>query len=520
RKAGRDDIKQHPAIASTYKEYTKLRDILSRKATSQHSSSPHPQSKSQPAIKKRKFSHHHAEPSQTPRKAPRHDSTPSKPTPLHPSHLDPYDSPSAIRKLFTPSHLRTSIGPTPQKDGKVLGLFDSLPDPSPIASRTTRGAVLPKAQNTPSKPRPNSDEQYLSDSLKRKHSRTPTSTGKRFLLDTYATPTARRILNPITATPSSVSKLHFSTPSFLRRDSQRIRPTNPQRGEDSTVTSPVVAVRMPAKPPVRGLSSMLAGLRRMEDERLDEEMEVLRDLEMERSVPGRTLVRDSQAIIMPLGADRGSDDDHDDNDNDNDNNNNNNKNDDNDPEAKKIKQLKTDGKAPKTWKKKGQKRTTRRVVMKPSRSKPKPEPVWLADRDGDSASSNDDGVGVAVVMETQVNSGIGNEHTAHEDHHAEHNNNDAVSSTCNNIDASHTPPTKPPKTTTTTTTPSSTATTTTIITPPTAATTVNKKDTVVKKAVRKISATAHANYTRLKLRHKNSKGKGGGGRGGGRFGRR
>ena len=42
-----------------------------------------------------------------------------------------------------------------------------------------------------------------------------------------------------------------------------------------------------------------------------------------------------------------------------------------------------------------------------------------------------------------------------------------------------------------------------------------KSENVVKRAARKISATAHANFCKLKIKNKNSKAKGGG-----RFGRR
>ncbi len=239
---------------------------------------------------------------------------------------------------------------------------------------------------------------------------------------------------------------------------------------------------------------MLAGLRRMEDERLDEEMEVLRDLEMEdqeRGGAGTTLVRDSQACIMPLGVDRGSEDDDDDDDDD----------DDNGLEGKQDERQSRDGKPFKAWKKKGQKRTTRRVIMKPSRSKPKPEPAWLSGGDPKSG----DEVAVAETQVEVLKDGELDSRPARKTH-SEHSD-DASSDDSSN--ASHTPRTKKKNKLISSNGPKSTA--------PTAPT--GGKDGIVKRAARKISATAHANYTRLKLRHKNSKGKGGG-RGGGRFGRR
>lgn len=55
-----------------------------------------------------------------------------------------------------------------------------------------------------------------------------------------------------------------------------------------------------------------------------------------------------------------------------------------------------DGRPLKTWKRKGQKRTTRRVLMKPNVAKWKPEPAWKGE-----AESEDDGH-QAVVEEIQA----------------------------------------------------------------------------------------------------------------------
>ncbi len=226
-----------------------------------------------------------------------------------------------------------------------MGLFDLLSDntPSKDERRTTLGGVTPNAQlNTPSKAQI-SKEVEVEVSGGGRRSRTPTSTGKRFLLDSFATPMKRKRLNNQGGeTPSSVSKLHFSTPAFLRRDSQRLGIVN-EEGELSPVT------RMPKKPPIRGLSSMLAGLRKMEDEKLDEDMEIMREMEMggvdtSTNVP-KVLVGDSQAIVVPGEAGFASD---------------------SEDEGEKQEGLGRDGKPLKVWKKKGQKRTTRRVISKPS----------------------------------------------------------------------------------------------------------------------------------------------------------
>ncbi len=107
---------------------------------------------------------------------------------------------------------------------------------------------------------------------------------------------------------------------------------------------------------------MLAGLRKMEDEAADEELDALREMEMEMESgnkpamkpaptnPPIVLVEDSQPNF-PLG---GFDDE---------------AQFDSEPEELKNLSLGRDGQPPKAYKKKGQKRTTRRVNMKPTKSK-------------------------------------------------------------------------------------------------------------------------------------------------------
>ncbi|KAI9820856.1 MAG: DNA replication regulator sld2 [Thelocarpon impressellum] len=287
RKAGREDIKKNPAI-----EYTKLRDILSGKA---QASSP----------RKRKRSTTVEDGSRdvcTPKRV-RAKNAPTPSRIPHPAAVDPYDSPSAIRVL------RKSIGPTPQKDGQVLGLFDLMSDDehgSPAQPRTAGGLRTPhKTGTTPLRA-----------------GRTPASSGKRFLLDSFATPTGKRKAGEAFTPVRSVSKLQFSTPAFLRRDSQRAHLGSIDEGD-------VPPVCMPPKPPVRGLSSILANLRQMEDEALDDDMDALREVENEATDANKE-VEDDEA----------------------------------------SEQLGRDGKPLKVWTKKGQKRTTRRVIMRPAPSKP------------------------------------------------------------------------------------------------------------------------------------------------------
>ncbi|KAL3426241.1 DNA replication regulator SLD2 [Phlyctema vagabunda] len=380
RKAARDDIKRNPEIASKYKEYHKGRDVLSGKAKPEvlPQAVGHTPRKRKAEVEQSRSKRQHIE--KTPLKS------------VQPWVVDPYDSPSAIRKLFTPS--KKSIGPTPQKDGQVLGLFDLIqeePTPSkPIEPRPTQGQI----QATPRKSK--TADGGIGLLLQ---SRTPSTLTRQYMLDTFATPLKNKQQNGRGGdkTPSSVSKLSFSTPSFLRRDSQRLPMPVVDENEDGPPLSPQM-VRVPRKPIVRGLSSMLAGLRKMEDEAADEDLEALHEMENEMANPTKTksqpvpkklggellpsiqediLVKDSQSGL-PLG---GFDDE---------------AMYDSGPEEP---TLGRDGQPLKVWKKKGQKRTTRRVKMKPTRAKPQAQAGPLAPDDSEDELAQDD---EAVVPETQA----------------------------------------------------------------------------------------------------------------------
>lgn len=157
-------------------------------------------------------------------------------------------------------------------------------------------------------------------------------------------------------------------------------------------------IHIHTKPAAKGLSALVRGLREMEEERLDEEMELLRELEGGFDHTGKTKARPapasqkswstnlkdvfmtgSLAPEMPLGPDG---DNHDSESND-----------------EELEGKGRDGKPLRVWKKRGQKRSTRMVVMKPSRAKWKPEPKWKGGQDeGDEVKE--------VVPETQLLSTI------------------------------------------------------------------------------------------------------------------
>ena len=394
----------------------------------------------------------------------------------------------------TPIAHRKSIGPTPQKNGRVLGLFDLLTPSSTFRTPSKRQSLAPLPTNvigTPSRTKPSKEpdqEERPRSSVKRR-SRSPPSSSKRTYLASFLTPSNRRVVD-IGTTPdaaASVSKLRFDdTPMFLRRDSQRFSQNqNHNEAEDADAAdasswSPVAVRVVRPKPAGRGLSALVKGLREMEEAKLDDDLEMLREMEggggdAPESHPkplSNIHVHDSQVPDMPLGPDGqgGSESE--------------------DPEAQEAEGKDRNGRPLRIWKKKGQKRTTRRVTIKPNTAKWKPEPEWKGGREDDDGEEE-----IVRVEETQF--GITAQTPgAVSDAEALQTDDDFVSE-CSSDDGK--PQTQEsaedakkqrgePKQ-------------------------VHEKPPQEKK--RKVSATAHANFRALKIKKKNSKGKGRG-----RFGRR
>jgi len=469
RKAEREDIKQHPDIGThslpmrvdgrgslipgiKYKKYNDLRHPPLRNPSTKNAKPP----------KKRPHSSSSRPPptTTTPGKRPKTAHN------LHPSAIDPYDPP--VSAHHSPITHRTSIGPTPQKDGMVLGLFDNLSSGSRSKTPSKRRSLMAVTDNveaTPSKrPSPQTgDDQQVSTG--KRHRKSPLSTSKLPNPNTYLTPSASRILNS-KSTPSSrggVSILRFDeTPNFLRRDSQRALTGKENTGVDEDISwSPVTARHLPKSYAGKGLSALVKGLRDMEEERLDEDLDMLREMEdgdgpTNKGQQQRLLVNDSQAADLPLGPDGGleSEDDQEYTD-----------------EGKGR-----DGKPLKVWKKKGQKRTTKKVVMKPNTGKWKPEPAWKGENE-----SEDEEAG-PTVQDTQIliqQTGDGGHQTGDEKHARE---------ACIKGEANLTNGSKERG---------------------------ERKQGFATKIKKKISATAHANFRALKIKNKQSKGKQGG-----RFGRK
>lgn len=372
RKASREDIKADPAIgkrvyaffspnlqlsAKKYKEYSKLRDVLEGKVQ------PKPQREISTTPKKRRAAYDDtSEKRQRIRHGPTE--TPTSGISHKPWQIDPYDSPSLVRKLFTPSR-RSFIGPTPQKDGQVLGIFDAISQED-VALCNTPSRTKPAPSSTIIASTPGKS---LASPELFKHSRTPISSSKRRMLDLLATPSRARRTSTDNHTPSTVSKM--TTPSFLKRDSQRwdLHAVN----EHNDLTSPKMA-RGPRKPFGRALSNMLASLRDMEDEAADDDLDALREIENEAMAiapPHKPLppkqqgpsilegpsIAEMPKLLAPSALPLGGFDDPAMLDTD-------------DEEAQS--QRAREGQPTKVWKKKGQKRTTRLVRMKPSKVAPLP----------------------------------------------------------------------------------------------------------------------------------------------------
>jgi hypothetical protein len=231
------------------------------------------------------------------------------------------------------------IGPTPQRDGIVLGLFDLLPAETPSKKRSVLTDVAPNALRTPSKKILETADGASLQSRARGE-KTPLSAGKRFMLNQFATPKRRKLEED--DTPTSALK-GFATPAFLRRDNM----LGAIDEVDENTPRPAPWKRMSMG---KSLTAMIQDMRKKEDERLDEEADIMRELEMEedgmlvhkKSRTPHILVQDSQ-IPMPLGPDRGFESAEDDSEGD---------------------EPSLDGKPRKVWKKKGLKRQTRRVNSK------------------------------------------------------------------------------------------------------------------------------------------------------------
>ncbi|KAF2720950.1 hypothetical protein K431DRAFT_285218 [Polychaeton citri CBS 116435] len=471
-KPGKEDIRADAAISAKYKQYDQLRrpaNTLStnstpRKRSIQYAGNVTPSR--QRVLKERSAN---SIPIATPQRKTKHASDPPLPGLIPPSH-EP-DQP-------TPAFIRCALGPTPQKDGQVLGIFDMLPTATPtyrLETPSKRNSRAMDVSATPTKTfsPPTSTRDQLS--------RTPMSSGKRFYLDAFAgTPQKRKRDDEDEGTPSAATK-PFATPAFLRR-SFPLAPVDEVAGQDAEKASQPLPFKKRGL--VRSLSSLIQGLKRQEEKKMDDDWDIMNELEAEGEGTSAeaeelttTLVPDSQTaegnFLHRLDNAEDSDSDQE--------------------QGTEVKR--------KPWKKKGLKRQTRRVIMRPVLHK-----AAKASEPADHSESEEEGDNcdkTRLFEETQF---IQNP-TAKQDGMS------AVTSKSRSDGANYRTTRAANDRMLDSQEPSREELAKPIIQP--------KGGKVggdeVKKVVRKISATAHANFRALKIKNKNSKGKG---RGSGRFGRR
>jgi len=355
RKPKQNDIKNNPSIAAKYKQYHKVQDVLVGRLAYEKLYGTKPQRKSKSKVHSRQDSGVGSSPrapqsslQETPRKS------------SHPFELDPYDVP----KTASPKPvLMNAIGPTPHRDGKVLGLFDLLQGPG----SGTKSAATPsssarkrridelyqdtparrsplKAIQTPSHRSGKKQEdllQFLGETPQKssgeyigKHSRTPQSESKRFELSQFfATPSTQRFLfssedggatkrtprrdTVLGRTPQKQLDLAGldTTPTYLRRSTsfrdRLLSATQTPTAPDFARPNP--AIKRIGPPTLKHFRSSTSNILTMsdiqprqqlgepdDDELHDDDLEALRELEGEDQSP-HVLVEDSQ-LNMELPA--------------------------------------------------------------------------------------------------------------------------------------------------------------------------------------------------------------------------
>ncbi|TKX20040.1 hypothetical protein C1H76_7722 [Elsinoe australis] len=452
RKPAKTDIKADAAISAKYKQY----DLLCRPDKKARSSPKRSRATARDTTK----SKDHVGPPIL------QIATPSKSRTIPSVGESPEKSPLPTAMSPTPQALRQRLGPTPQKDGQILSLFDSICTGTPSRRRTAFADIDANIAATPSKKDCPASSIESEETENARLGRTPTSSGKRYMLDTFATPMKRK-RDEVAQTPSSVRGVN-STPQFLRRTnilfSKRMDPVQETDEDVIAKTQPPFKKRSL----VRSLSSIIKGLKAQEEDKADEDLELLREMEGDpfEPVPRAQMQRRPEAeshkqaervpemqVDMPLGPDMLPVSDGELSDKD------------------LVGSLDANGQPRKVWKKKGLKRQTKQVKMRPA-----PRPTKTDDRPAtdlmDFSSVKDD----------------------KSDQELPANGSDSdFSDSVTHIN------TKPGKTRAESSKPKS-------------------QDVAAEKEPqkkKKVSATAHANYCRLKIKNKNSNANGRG-----RFGRR
>lgn len=407
RKPKQADIKTDNVIAEKYKEYHKIQDVLGGKLSFEKYNSVGFSTR----VKTRRHTRVDSGVGSSPQKQNAIEfATPRKQKRSH-------EQLSFESELKSPNvYLVNAIGPTPHRDGKVLGLFDLMPasgsnkgiNNTPTSSARKR-QIEELYQDTPAKrpalqtiqtpgqrssKRPGDLLDFLTwtpqkslEPSNTRHSRTPQSEGRKFELSQFfATPSTQRFLfsnrdstkktqilktvPELDTTPQrqpNTARLD-ATPSYLRRSTSfKDRLLSASQGP---VNSDSVPPLKPVGPPtLRYFRSSTSGIFRVKDSQQsrpihetddnDDDLEALRELENE-DYEYETVIKDSQLDLAPAAS----------------------------PEP-------DEDQAPvKEYKKKGQKRTTRKANIKPVAQKPTTQPKFVAADDygseEDFESANDD----------------------------------------------------------------------------------------------------------------------------------
>ncbi|KAH6623612.1 DNA replication/checkpoint protein [Chaetomium tenue] len=583
KKPGRDDIKQNPDIAQKYKQYNKLRDILAGKIPPPPSGpveATHGHQQQHQQQQRKRTRSDAVLPPQTPSKRPRPERALQKTQQSYPEDMSAatrtplaahVGTPSSNRTSFTPlAPIPTSISPTPQRDGRVLGIFDLLGrTPSRSTATVAKANTLPIAA-TPSKQRtadllptattamattittpstarfaattPQSKRttaQLLFQApasattprRRRRGSRGSITDGEGGKENTtpFKTPSANRVTktrpnNNTAATPTS------ATPSFLRRRTislgtaaaaglarvdeqdepgggagQEGAGEEDGDGDGEGGWGRVGPLRLPRKLGglERSLSSVVAGLRRIQDEAFEEEEDALREMEMEmeggggggaekrtgrKDVAEEVEVGDSEAPAQ-LGRDLPPKTTH---------------QEDGDAPAPLLSGFDEEAlydsldeekqRQPlRQFKKRGQKRSTRLVNMRPTRAK---RPAQVGGEPDEEEEELD------LVPETQFDASKPTTTAGGDADDLRLSDLDSASEADFHASGSDEENNEPAKTKAKAKKPKAAA----ANDKKTKAGGEAKGEGVVKRAVRKVKATAHANFKRLKLRNSGSKG--------------
>ena len=406
-------------IASKYKEYNRIRKLLSQPITIPPSPKP-VQRRRQDRHVTRTPSKRNKSQAATPRKAPMVESQDSQ---LSPTAATPITKPLIL-------------GPTPQKDGKFLGIFDLLHSGTP--NKSALEGLQSNIVATPSKfekPTNSSDVEIAA-----KGSRTPASSSKRFLLDSLVTPMKRK--SEEDGTPSFCRGL-LATPSFLRRDNPVLAAVI------GGAPSPEIPRPLKRKPIGRSLSNIIEELRKVEDasaSTYEDDLDAMRELEgaeSRRSNIQKMIAEDSPADVTLdvdgfVPSDFGDD-------------------------VESATEMEVNGAPHKPWRKKGLKRQTKRVIMRPVKKQ----------RLGVSVSQGCGDGGAGILTETQhspTGKCAGDDDASDFDDCSERSELEVASK----LKSTETESRKVPE----------------------------------QKKRRNANATAHANFRKLKIKNKNSKAKG------------